>query len=72
MKLSVWASKNGISYRTVLRWYHDGNLPARAEQLETGTIPVHEDTTGYSKVKKHVTWWWYSMDSDQALFENQD
>ncbi|MCG2796851.1 MAG: IS607 family transposase [Actinomycetia bacterium] len=43
MKLSVWASKNGISYRTALRWYHDGILPARAEQLTTGTILVHEE-----------------------------
>ena len=43
MKLSAWASKNGISYRTALRWYHDGTLPARAEQLETGTILVYEE-----------------------------
>ncbi|MBU4173559.1 MAG: IS607 family transposase [Actinobacteria bacterium] len=49
MKLSAWAIKNGISYRTALRWYHDGTLPARAEQLPTGTILVYEDTTIDSK-----------------------
>ena len=43
MKLPEWARKNGISYRTALRWYHDGRLPARAEQLDTGTILVYEE-----------------------------
>ena len=38
-----------IFYRTALRWYHDGILPARTQQLETGTILVHEDTTKYGK-----------------------
>jgi putative resolvase len=43
IKLSVWASKNGISYRTALRWYHDGTLPAKAVQVATGTILVYEE-----------------------------
>ncbi len=43
MKLSEWARKNGVSYRTALRWYHEGNLPARAEQLATGTILIYEE-----------------------------
>lgn len=47
MKLSEWAKRNGVTYRTALRWYHDGILPARAEQLPTGTILVHEDVTQY-------------------------
>ena len=51
MKLSEWARNNGISYRTALRWYHDGTLPARAEQLATGTILVYEDTVIYGKDK---------------------
>jgi len=42
MKLSEWAHRNGVSYRTALRWYHEGNLPAEAEQLPTGTILVYE------------------------------
>lgn len=43
MKLPEWARKNGISRRTALCWYHDGRLPARAEQLDTGTILVYEE-----------------------------
>jgi len=48
VKISEWAKRNGVTYRTALRWYHQGILPARAQQLETGTILVHEDTTQYS------------------------
>ena len=62
MKLSAWASKNGVSYRTALRWYHDDTLPARADQLATGTILVYEEgppsetQTGaaiYARVSSH-------------------
>ena len=48
VKISEWAKRNGVTYRTALRWYHQGILPARAQQLETGTILFHEDTTQYS------------------------
>lgn len=47
MKLSEWARRNGVSYRTALRWYHDGNLPTEAEQLPTGTILVYEKASEY-------------------------
>jgi len=47
MKLAEWARKNGISYRTALRWYHEGNLPVQAEQLPTGTILVYETVREY-------------------------
>lgn len=47
MKLSEWARTNGVSYRTALRWYHEGNLPVEAEQLPTGTILVHERVREY-------------------------
>src|SRR5262245_23009518 len=40
MKLSEWAKKQGISYRTALRWFHRGTLPVEAEQRDTGTIIV--------------------------------
>ena len=40
MKLSEWAKKQGISYRTALRWFHGGTLPVEAEQMSTGTIIV--------------------------------
>jgi putative resolvase len=40
MKLSEWAKKQGVSYRTALRWFHGGILPVEAEQMDTGTILV--------------------------------
>jgi len=44
MKLSQWAKKQGISYRTALRWFHGGTLPVEAEQVSTGTIIVKVET----------------------------
>jgi putative resolvase len=43
MKLSAWAKKQGISYTTAWRWFRDGRLPVRAEQMATGTVIVHEE-----------------------------
>lgn len=40
VKLSEWAKKQGIGYRTALRWFHGGTLPVEAEQMDTGTIIV--------------------------------
>jgi hypothetical protein len=44
MKLSEWAKKQGVSYRTALRWFHGGTLPLEAEQIYTGTIIVKVET----------------------------
>jgi predicted site-specific integrase-resolvase len=43
MKLSAYAKKLGISYKTAWRWYSDGRLDAY--QTETGTIIVREQST---------------------------
>ena len=43
MKLSEWAKKNGLSYRTAYRLFASGKLPCRVRQLETGTILVDEE-----------------------------
>lgn len=40
MKLSDWAKKTGISYRTAHRLFKAGKLPCRVFQLDTGTIVV--------------------------------
>lgn len=40
MKLSDWARKNGITYRTAWNWFKAGKLPVPAVQLPTGTILV--------------------------------
>ena len=42
MKLSTWAKKQGISYRTAWRWFKNGKLPVLAEQTKTGTILIKE------------------------------
>lgn len=40
MKLSVWAKKKGISYRTAVRWIAEGKMPDEYERTSTGTIIV--------------------------------
>lgn len=42
MKLSSWAKKQGISYRTAWRWFKEGTLPVVAEQTASGTILIKE------------------------------
>ena len=42
MKLSAYAKKIGISYKTAWRWYTDGKLDAY--QTDSGTIIVREST----------------------------
>ena len=48
MKLSEWARGQGVSYRAAWKWFHNGNLPVPARQLDTGTILVDssEDPAG--------------------------
>jgi predicted site-specific integrase-resolvase len=42
VKLSDYAKRQGISYRTAWRWFKSGLL--NAEQMPTGTIIVRDDT----------------------------
>ena len=42
MKLSEWAKKQGVSYRTAWRWFKTGILPIPAKQLSNGTILLSE------------------------------
>lgn len=41
MKLSNYARKVGVTYKTAYRWYKAGNL--RGYQMDTGTIIVEDD-----------------------------
>lgn len=41
MKLSAWAKKQGISYRTAWAYFKAGQIP-NARQMETGTILVDD------------------------------
>lgn len=50
MKLSAWAKKNGLTYKTPWRLFKEGALPLPAEQLATGTILVHERPTPTNSV----------------------
>jgi predicted site-specific integrase-resolvase len=43
MKLSTWAKKEGVCYRTAWNWFKNGTLPVNAEQTPTGTILIKED-----------------------------
>ena len=40
MKLSEWARKQGISYKTTWKWYKEGKLPVPTYQTPMGTILV--------------------------------
>jgi putative resolvase len=40
LKLSEWARRNGIPYKTAWTWFRQGILPDPAIQLKTGTILV--------------------------------
>lgn len=42
MKLSDWAKKQGICYKTAWRWFTEGKLPIKAQQMRTGTILVED------------------------------
>lgn len=60
MKLSEWAKRQGITYRTAWRWFRKGILPVRAYQTETGTIIVEdardedrEAVALYARVSSH-------------------
>jgi putative resolvase len=39
-KLSDWARRNGITYKTAWLWWKHGKLPVPARQMPTGTIIV--------------------------------
>lgn len=44
MKLSEWAKKQGVTYKTAWRWWKAGQLPVPATQMASGTVVV-QDTT---------------------------
>lgn len=50
MKLSAWAKRQGVAYRTAWEWFRTGRLPVPARQLSTGTILVEELSVTPGKV----------------------
>lgn len=65
MKLSTWAKKQGISYKTAWRLWVNGQLPLPAEQLATGTILVKEPEAGYEAEPSSVILYARVSSSDQ-------
>lgn len=60
MKLSDWAKKNGIAYKTAWRWFKNGTLPVPVKQISTGTILVEDASSSindrnviYCRVSNH-------------------
>jgi predicted site-specific integrase-resolvase len=49
MKLSEWAKRQGITYKTAWRWFKAGALPVPHTQLPSGTILVHPPEVGSSE-----------------------
>lgn len=65
MKLSTWAKKQGISYKTAWRLWSTGRLPLPAEQLATGTIIIKEPQADYQAQAKSVVLYARVSSSDQ-------
>ena len=65
MKLSTWAKKQGISYKTAWRLWKIGKLPLPAEQLATGTIIVKEPEASYEAGPSSVVLYARVSSSDQ-------
>ncbi|HEB31268.1 MAG TPA: IS607 family transposase [Spirochaetes bacterium] len=65
MKLSTWAKKQGISYKTAWRLWSTGRLPLPAEQLATGTIIVKDPETSYEAGSSSVVLYARVSSSDQ-------
>lgn len=42
MKLSQWAQKNGLTYKTAFNLFKQGKLPCKSTQLASGTILVED------------------------------
>ncbi len=60
MKLSEWARRNGVTYKTAWKWFNAGILPVKALRLPTGTILVlpaleeaPKDVALYARVSSH-------------------
>jgi Predicted site-specific integrase-resolvase len=70
MKLSQWAKKLGISYKTAWRMYQNGQIP-NAVKLPTGSIIVLEDECeNRSVIGENNTVAIYCRASDNASKDN--
>ena len=65
MKLSTWAKKQGISYKTAWRLWKTDKLPLPVEQLATGTIIVKEPESIYEAAPSSAVLYARVPSSDQ-------
>jgi predicted site-specific integrase-resolvase len=65
MKLSTWAKRQGISYKTAWRLWANKKLPVPAEQLATGTIIVKVPEAAYEAASSAVVLYARVSSSDQ-------
>ncbi len=70
MKLSAWAKKNGISYKTAYRWFKDNKLPVSVEQMPSGAIIINENLKSNNK-KKYVIYARVSSHDQKKDLESQ-
>jgi putative resolvase len=66
MKLSVWAKKHGVCYKTAWRWWRTGTLPVSARQLATGTILVSEKEETHETGPEPVVLYTRVLSKDQS------
>ena len=50
MKLSVWAKKQGVCYKTAWRWWSRGELPVKSRQMPTGTVILEDEAVPVGSV----------------------
>src|SRR3990167_1575157 len=69
MKLSEWAKRQGITYRTAWSWFNNKQIP-NAYQTPTGTILVDEQNT-FRKEEKIVVYCRVSSNSRRHEIQYQ-
>lgn len=52
MKLTQWAKKVGVCYKTAWRWFKEGKLPVAARQISTGTIIIEDEDKSQKEIKE--------------------
>ena len=69
IKLSTYAKKNNLCYRTAYNYFHSGTL--KGEQLESGTILVYDDQKDNTKIEKVAIYCRESTSENSISLNNQ-
>ena len=72
MKLSQWAKKQGIHYRTAWKWFDEGKLPVKAYKTPSGCILIDDSLPESISSEKIVYIYGRVSSNDKKLdLENQ-